>query len=588
MLTLTNLAALLLCVTVIVTASADTFELNAGFDDLVAQLLNLFRVPGLSLAVIKDGKITSKGYGYASFPNTPATPDTLWYTASTTKAFVAAAAGLLVEDDRYPQFGWSTPVSDLMPGDFALTEDYQTTHTTLEDALSHRSGLPRHDVSYGWDNATTLDAVKRMRYLPLTAEPRTRWQYSNLMYGTVGALLEQNVGLRVGDILAEWIWKPLGMDSTTFDTDKAIASGNLATGYHWSVEEGYYVPEPLFDVIPIAGAGATISSMNDYALWAKTLLATANGELNDTNPISNKLLNQLWTPRSIVNLGMVETNDPFPIAYALGWMTLRIGEHVVITHSGGVPGFGTQVFLVPALRLGFVSAGNNMNGAAGVGATLFLSLLKKKKLELASMEDADFEQMLGQLPPISAIAPEKRQISEDTAASQGQVLPLPGCPKSYIGLYDHPAYGTYNVSLLASDHKLALSGASPVQAPLNTAESVRFLVQPSERTIPSAFILRHTTNAFFSADFYWVHGPTPGNDRVTCERRQKSVKMSQRSLECKDEAVWEKLANDRAVFEFGPDGKVEKLGMELEPEQVRFAMESGDWRKGMIWFTKRL
>ncbi|KAF2213811.1 hypothetical protein CERZMDRAFT_38179, partial [Cercospora zeae-maydis SCOH1-5] len=356
-------------------------ELDAGFDHLVEKLLTEYNIPGLSVAIVRDGETTSKGYGYARLPDVRAAPDTLWFTGSTTKAFVATAAGMVVRNDSVPDFKWSSRLHDLLPGDFVLSEEYQTLHTTLEDALSHRSGLPRHDASYGWGNETPIDIVRRLRYLPITREPRTRFQYCNIMYTTVGALLERHTGLKLEEVLRNWIWKPLGMASTTFSVQEAIGSGELAVGYHWDEDGETYVPEPYYDLLPIAGAGATISSVNDYSLWIKALLRSVKKLDHDAGPLTSELVQALWTPRSFTDL--VVSGDPGHAAslinYALGWMVFKIDKYTVIAHSGGLPGFGTQLFLVPELDFGFTCMGNNVVQVSPVGATLFKSLLLSKK-----------------------------------------------------------------------------------------------------------------------------------------------------------------------------------------------------------------
>src|SRR5665213_3099564 len=103
-------------------------------------------------------------------------PSTLLYAGSTTKAFTAAVMSFLVDDNKnYPQVQWSTPIHQLLPEDFALENEHATAHTTIEDALSHRSGLPRHDQAYGFTSsgkrATVQEMIQSMRHLPLTAEP---------------------------------------------------------------------------------------------------------------------------------------------------------------------------------------------------------------------------------------------------------------------------------------------------------------------------------------------------------------------------------------------------------------------------------
>jgi CubicO group peptidase (beta-lactamase class C family) len=147
------------------------------------------------------------------------TPSTLFYGGSTTKAFTAAAMSLLVDDNtKFSNVQWDTPIIKLVPDDFGLSDEYATTHTTIEDALSHRSGLPRHDYSYGGHcggrEPTLKAAVRAMRHLPLTAEPRTKYQYCNQMFAACSHVIETLTGKWLGEVLRESIWGPLDMKAT--------------------------------------------------------------------------------------------------------------------------------------------------------------------------------------------------------------------------------------------------------------------------------------------------------------------------------------------------------------------------------------
>ena len=161
----------------------------------------------------------SQGYGISSFPSTPVTPETLFCGASTTKAFTAAAVALLISSSNYTGLSWDTPISSLIREDFVLPDLYSTEHVTIEDALSHRTGMPAHDASYGGTNEKgekrgVRDLVRSLRHLPLTAPLRMRFQYCNMMFVAVSHVVETLTGVGLGDFLKENIWEPLGMKST--------------------------------------------------------------------------------------------------------------------------------------------------------------------------------------------------------------------------------------------------------------------------------------------------------------------------------------------------------------------------------------
>jgi CubicO group peptidase (beta-lactamase class C family) len=132
----------------------------------------------------------------------------MFISGSTTKAFVASAMSLLIDDNtKYPDLKWTTPISTLIRDDFVLQDEYATAHVTIEDTLSHRTGMPGHDFSYGGMNQKPRDVVRSLRYLPMTAELRTSFQYCNMMYIVASYVTEMLEGIDLGDFLKDRIWK---------------------------------------------------------------------------------------------------------------------------------------------------------------------------------------------------------------------------------------------------------------------------------------------------------------------------------------------------------------------------------------------
>jgi CubicO group peptidase (beta-lactamase class C family) len=208
---------------------------------------------------------------------------------STTKAFTAAALGMLIDSGNYtlpPPDGssrrvpltWRTPISSIIPSDFVTSDSWATTHLTLEDAASHRTGLSRHDKSsarwYPDENgklhtATPRDIVRSLRYLPFAEEPRTTYMYCNLMYVVLSHCVETLTGRSLGKVLRKRIWGPLGMGSTFYGLEDLPSDNKLATGYYWD-EEGKRFGVVDADLTPeISGAGLVISSVRDYSKWVR-------------------------------------------------------------------------------------------------------------------------------------------------------------------------------------------------------------------------------------------------------------------------------------------------------------------------------
>lgn len=118
------------------------------FAEHVDKILEEWHVPGIAIAVVQNDKISSRGFGKACLdPEKPVTPDTLFDIASCSKSLTAGAVALLVEDDeRYPDVKWDAKMSALLPDDFVMSADSFTKGVTVEDILSHRTGLPGYVI----------------------------------------------------------------------------------------------------------------------------------------------------------------------------------------------------------------------------------------------------------------------------------------------------------------------------------------------------------------------------------------------------------------------------------------------------------
>ncbi|OAA53170.1 Beta-lactamase-type transpeptidase fold domain containing protein [Cordyceps fumosorosea ARSEF 2679] len=172
------------------------------------------------------------GYGHTVIPDVLATADTLWYACSTTtKAQVAALLSQLIHSNNYTDAfsrGWETPISSIICDDFVLQDEWATAHVTLNDSVSHRTGLGRHNwgllrVRDG-EQLLPWDVTRNLRNLAMIKEPRVQWSYCNYVYVALGHVLETVTGQWLGRALREHLWTPLGMDSTYFDVEVALVA----------------------------------------------------------------------------------------------------------------------------------------------------------------------------------------------------------------------------------------------------------------------------------------------------------------------------------------------------------------------------
>jgi CubicO group peptidase (beta-lactamase class C family) len=172
--------------------TAPITSIVSDLDQLAADAMADWKVPGVALAVVQNGKVAlTRAYGQRDVEaNLSVTPATQFVICSVTKSFTSTAVALLHHEGG---LDWAKPVRDYMP-EFRLSEAVATERVTVRDLLSHQSGLPRHDwVHFAGDRAPA-ERRDLMRHLELSRDIRAAWQYNNLCYNIAGLLIERVSG----------------------------------------------------------------------------------------------------------------------------------------------------------------------------------------------------------------------------------------------------------------------------------------------------------------------------------------------------------------------------------------------------------
>ncbi|MBM3297809.1 MAG: beta-lactamase family protein, partial [Candidatus Aminicenantes bacterium] len=236
----------------------------AGFDDLVARGLKELNVPGVAVAVVRDGRVVlAKGYGYRDAERqAPMTADTLLAIGSSSKAFTTFALGVLVDRGLVE---WDKPVRAAIPW-FKLRDPLAGERLTPRDLVTHRSGLPRHDlVWYNNAGVSREEFVRRLEHLEPTADLRTRFQYNNLMFLTAGYLVETLTGKSWEDSIRDVVFAPLGMGRSNFSVEDSKKDADHALPYVFRDKKIAVIPFRNIDVV--GPAGSINSSVNEMSRW---------------------------------------------------------------------------------------------------------------------------------------------------------------------------------------------------------------------------------------------------------------------------------------------------------------------------------
>src|ERR1044071_5074125 len=212
---LTIVAIATLAVASIAPAQVAQTSAPLDLDDYAARVLKEFEVPGLAIAIVKDGKIVlAKGYGVRKLGEpTRVDENTLFGIASNTKAFTAAALAMLVDEGK---ISWDDPVVKHLPG-FQLYDPYVTREMTIRDLLTHRSGMGLGAGDLLWWPPTDYsreEIIRRFRFVKPATSFRSRYAYDNVLYMIAGQIVAAVSGKSWDDFIKERIFTPLGMSSS--------------------------------------------------------------------------------------------------------------------------------------------------------------------------------------------------------------------------------------------------------------------------------------------------------------------------------------------------------------------------------------
>lgn len=434
-------------------------DLPPGLDRLVARVLRSFQVPGAALAIVKDGKVLlAGGYGVRKLGDpTPVDGKTLFGIASNTKVFTASALGLLIEEGKIAS--WDAPVVDYLP-DFMMYDPYVTREMTIRDLLVHRSGLGLGAGDLLWwpgSDYTRKELIKRLRYIKPATSFRSAYAYDNVLYQVAGELIERVTGMSWEDFVAGRILAKVGMTGSTVRHSSAAAGGNTAATH--ALVEGTLREVKPFTLDSVNPAGGINSSAEDMAKWMLVLLG--NGKLPDGTPLFSertaRALQSIVTP--------IPFGDPAPElaparknfnGYGLGLRICDYRGHRVVSHTGGLPGYLSQVWMMPELGLGIAVLTNQESSAA------FEALTFQIADHYLGAPKFDWTDGYLKLAARNRAAAEE---AEGTTAAAGNAGSKPSLPvEKYCGLYKDAWYGGIEIRLedgrpvLAFKHTPLLTG----------------------------------------------------------------------------------------------------------------------------------
>ena len=452
-------------------AAVGSYDLDAD----VKRILKTFDVPGMAIAIVKDGQVvTARGFGVRKLGEpTPVDSKTIFEIASNSKVFTAVALAMLVDEGK---LAWDDPVTKHLP-DFQMYDAYVTKEMTVRDLLVHRSGLGLGAGDLLWWPTTTFstdEIIHRLRYIRPATSFRNSYAYDNLLYIVAGKIIAQKSGKSWGDTMRERILTPVGMTATT--TSLAENAGNLNVSAPHSKINGKISAVKAVPAHNAVGAVGINTNAEDIAKWMNVLLA--EGVVNkDVRLFSAAQSREILTAQTPMKISepkpTLAAARPNFLAYGLGLQVRDYKGRKLAMHGGALQGFYSRVVMVPEEKLGIAIFTNAESGGAmtSLQYRLLDHYLKAAPTDwIKAIADIDAEAVAKDLAA-------QKKAGATRASMSSPSLPL----AAYDGDYQDAWYGMVSIKKVGAKRMLSFSRTPDLTGELKHFQHDTFIVRWKER-----------------------------------------------------------------------------------------------------------
>ena len=398
-----------------------------SLDIYIKREMDRCRLPGLAIAIIKDGKVIHmKGYGYSDLEKkTPVTENTVFQIASNSKAFTGTAVALL---EHYGKLKLDDKVRKYLDY-FRMSEDWRTEQVTITDVLSHRIGFATFQSDFlNWNcNRSRKDLVANMVNVTPKYGFREKYGYCNIGFVTAGQIIQVISDTIWDDYLKHHFFIPLDMKNTSTYSKEFLANPNSSKAY--SLVDNKVTEITPANVDNLGPAGSITSCVNDLSKWV--IMQLANGKYNGKQVVPSMVIQRTRQSNTIVGDGNGKGSN-FE-TYGLGWFLNDERGKKVVTHDGGANGFLSKTVLVPEDNFGFVILTNSdaQYMFEGLGKQLLSDLTKQPYYNYSSFYDYGFK----------ANYQKTESDINDLKLKAKSFTPEAGAYKKLEGLFGNKVYG---------------------------------------------------------------------------------------------------------------------------------------------------
>jgi CubicO group peptidase (beta-lactamase class C family) len=335
----------------------------AGLDTFINRILKESSAAGVTVAVVEKNKvILTKGFGYKDYENkVPVTENTLFAIGSCTKAFTSSLLAFPMKEGK---LDLDNPIKQYLP-ELRFVDDELNLNVTTRDMMSHRTGLPRHDLAWYGSSTKRDSLIYSIRYFEKTAPLRRVWQYNNFMFLAQGVLAEKLSGKSWETLVKEQLFTPLNMTSSNTSINDHVKAADYSFGY--TEKDGTVSKMKFMNIDPIGPAGSINSNAKDMANWV--MMWVNGGKFNGKEILPAAYYNQAISSQMIIGAGLPtkEQPDVFFSNYGLAWFLANYRGHYRVEHGGNIDGFSSSTSFFPTDSIGiFVSVNQNGSPIPGI------------------------------------------------------------------------------------------------------------------------------------------------------------------------------------------------------------------------------
>ncbi|KAF9209253.1 hypothetical protein BGZ49_005530 [Haplosporangium sp. Z 27] len=359
---------------------------------------------------------------------------------SCTKAFTTATVGQLVAEGK---LDWdTTPVSEYLP-EFQLSDHNLNAQLTLADLFSHRSGLPQFDIAWFYNTESRKSLVKRVKYLTTASKLTPYANYNNIAFAIGGIAAANAVGMEYEDLVREKIFKPLGLKNTGFSSKEMSKRDNFAWPFiSDSLEQALRGESKKINFTNMATAAAPAGDMYsnvlDFARWGQTILQ--NGVQDGKQILNSTSLATILTGQSIYSVQRSIPEFPPTSTYGLGWVLDSYKGNTLITHSGSVDTYVSDLTLFPDSELVIAQLSNSQPSYLIGNSAYYIAdqILGLPKTTDWAQQAINYTQLSYEQRDVVSRGDLPRRIENSPASHK---------LSEYTGVYTDPVYGDLNVRL---------------------------------------------------------------------------------------------------------------------------------------------